>query len=180
MLPLAGNEKFRVRVSLKAGGLSWVRHEHSANNAHNVKILIFTSSSFPGRSSKCSWGGRVRVRVRSKNENDSGGPRERKPRPRRDSFLVARNRSSIVLVLVLVLVLVSAIGCKIEDVGVPKSNKLALMGLKPRAEPSRPLRGEIPLNLAPFRVNAERFPHSGTSCCLLSACPSGTKPFRPS
>src|ERR1700733_8528840 len=70
MLPLAGNEKFRVRVSLKAGGLSWVRHEHSANNAHNVKTLIFTSSSFPGRSSKCSWG----VRVRSKNENDSGGP----------------------------------------------------------------------------------------------------------
>jgi hypothetical protein len=29
-------------------------------------------------------------------------------------------------------------------VGVPKSNKLALMGLKPRAEPSRPLRGEEP------------------------------------
>src|ERR1700733_925232 len=95
MLPLAGNEKFRVRVSLKAGGLSWVRHEHSANNAHNVKTLIFTSSSFPGRSSKCSWG----VRVRSKNENDSGGPRERKPRPRRGSFLLARNRSPIVLVL---------------------------------------------------------------------------------
>jgi len=95
---------------------------------------------------------RGRVRVRSKNENDSGGPRERKPRPRRGSFLVARNRSSIVLVLVLVLV--SAIGCKGEDVGVPKSNKLALMGLKPRAEPSRPLRGEeafqIALNLAPF------------------------------
>ena len=113
-----------------------MRHEHSANNAHNVKILIFTSSSFPGRSSKCSWG------VRSKNENDSGGPRERKPRPRRGSFLVARNRSSIVLVLVLVLV--SAIGCKGEDVGVPKSNKLALMGLKPRAEPSRSLRGEEP------------------------------------
>ena len=74
---------------------------------------------------------RVRVRVRSKNENDSGGPRERKPRPRRGSFLVARNRSSIVLVLVLVLV--SAIGCKGEDVGVPKSNKLALMGFQPRA-----------------------------------------------
>src|SRR3984885_7385070 len=94
--------------------------------------------------------GRGRVRVRSKNENDSGGPREREPRPRRGSFLVARNRSSIVLVLVLV----SAIGCKGEDVGVPKSNKLALMGLKPRAEPSRPLRGEeafqIALNLAPF------------------------------
>src|SRR5580698_6357541 len=134
MLPLAGNEKFRVRVrvSLKAGGLSWVRHEHSANNAHNVKTLIFTSSSFPGRSSKCSWG--VRVRVRPKNENDSGGPRERKPRPRRGSFLLARNRSSIVLVLVLV----SAIGCKSEDVGVPKSNKLALMGLKPWAESSCP------------------------------------------
>ena len=127
MLPLAGNEKFRVRVSLKAGGLSWVRHEHSANNAHNVKTLIFTSSSFPGRSSKCSWGGRVRVRVRSKNENDSGGLRERKPRPRRGSFLLARNRSSIVLVLVLV----SAIGCKSEDVGVPKSNKLALMRFQP-------------------------------------------------
>jgi hypothetical protein len=43
-------------------------------------------------------------------------------------FLLARNRSSIVLVLVLVLV--SAIGCKSEDVGVPKSNKLALIGLK--------------------------------------------------
>ena len=97
MLPLAGNEKFRVRG---------------------------------------------RVRVRSKNENDSEGPRERKPRPRQGSFLVARNRSSIVLVLVLVLV--SAIGCKGEDVGVPKSNKLALMGLKPRAEPSRSLRGEEP------------------------------------
>jgi hypothetical protein len=79
---------------------------------------------------------RVRVRVRSKNENDSGGPRERKPRPRRGSFLLARNRSSIVLVLVLVLV--SAIGCKGEDVGVPKSNKLALMGLKPWAEPYSP------------------------------------------
>jgi hypothetical protein len=78
MLPLAGNEEFRVRV-------------------------------------------RGRVRVRSKNENDSEGPRERKPRPRQGSFLVARNRSSIVLVLV------SAIGCKGEDVGVPKSNKLALM-----------------------------------------------------
>jgi hypothetical protein len=90
MLPLAGNEKFRVRG---------------------------------------------RVRVRSKNENDSGGPRERKPRPRRGSFLVARNRSSIVLVLVLVLV--SAIGCKGEDVGVPKSNKLARMGLKPWAESYR-------------------------------------------
>src|SRR5580700_1297054 len=73
---------------------------------------------------------RGRVRVRSKNENDSGGPRERKPRPRRGSFLVARNRSSIVLVLVLV----SAIGCKGEDVGVPQSNKLALIGLKPWAE----------------------------------------------
>jgi hypothetical protein len=72
---------------------------------------------------------RGRVRVRSKNENDSGGPRERKPRPRRGSFLVARNRSSIVLVLVLVLV--SAIGCKGEDVGVPKSNKLALTGFQP-------------------------------------------------
>jgi hypothetical protein len=83
---------------------------------------------------------RGRVRVRSKNENDSEGPRERKPRPRQGSFLVARNRSSIVLVLVLV----SAIGCKGEDVGVPKSNKLALTGLKPRAEPSRPLRGEEP------------------------------------
>jgi hypothetical protein len=51
-------------------------------------------------------------------------------------------------------VLVSAIGCKGEDVGVPKSNKLALMGLKPLAEPSRPLRDEeafqISLNLAPF------------------------------
>jgi hypothetical protein len=56
---------------------------------------------------------------------------ERKPRPRRGSFLLARNRSSIVLVLVLVLVLVSAIGCKREDVGVPKSNKLALMGIQP-------------------------------------------------
>jgi hypothetical protein len=89
MLPLAGNEKFRVRG---------------------------------------------RVRVRSKNENDSGGPRERKPRPRRGSFLVARNRSSIVLVLVLV----SAIGCKGEDVGVPQSNKLALIGLKPWAESSSP------------------------------------------
>jgi hypothetical protein len=93
--------------------------------------------------------GRGRVRVRSKNENDSGGPREREPRPRRGSFLVARNRSSIVLVLVLV----SAIGCKGEDVGVPKSNKLALMGLKPRAEPSRPLRDEeafqMPVNLVP-------------------------------
>jgi|SRR5580698_1134317 hypothetical protein len=96
---------------------------------------------------------KFRVRVRSKNENDSGGPRERKPRPRRGSFLVARNRSSIVLVLVLVLVFVSAIGCKGEDVGVPKSNKLALTGLKPRArpeqalarrraKPSRSLRGE--------------------------------------
>ena len=71
--------------------------------------------------------GRGRVRVRSKNENDSGGPRERKPRPRLGSFLVARNRSSIVLVLVLV----SAIGCKGEDVGVPKSNKLALTGFQP-------------------------------------------------
>ena len=91
MLPLAGNEKFRVRG---------------------------------------------RVRVRSKNENDSGGPRERKPRPRRGSFLVARNRSSIVLVLVLVLV--SAIGCKSEDVGVPKSNKLVLMGLKPWVESYSP------------------------------------------
>src|SRR5580700_9469590 len=77
---------------------------------------------------------RGRVRVRSKNENDSGGPRERKPRPRRGSFLVARNRSSIVLVLVLV----SAIGCKSEDVGVPKSNKLARIGLKPWAESSCP------------------------------------------
>jgi hypothetical protein len=74
---------------------------------------------------------RVRGRVRSKNENDSGGPSERKPRPRRGSFLLARNRSSIVLVLVLVLVLVSAIGCKSEDVGVPKYNKLALMGFNP-------------------------------------------------
>ena len=83
--------------------------------------------------------GRVRGRGRSKNENDSGGPRERKPRPRRGSFLVARNRSSIVLVLVLVLV--SAIGCKGEDVGVPKSNKLALMGLKPWAEVVSPLSG---------------------------------------
>jgi hypothetical protein len=71
---------------------------------------------------------RGRVRVRSKNENDSRGPRERKPRPHRGSFLVARNRSSIVLVLVLV----SAIGCKSEDVGVPKSNKLALMAFQPR------------------------------------------------
>jgi hypothetical protein len=79
---------------------------------------------------------RGRVRVRSKNENDSEGPRERKPRPRQGSFLVARNRSSIVLVLVLVLV--SAIGCKGEDAGVPKSNKLALMGFKPWAESCSP------------------------------------------
>jgi hypothetical protein len=96
---------------------------------------------------------RGRVRVRSKNENDSGGPRERKPRPRRGSFLVARNRSSIVLVLVLVLV--SAIGCKGEDVGVPKSNKLALMGLKPWAESYSPFvgardRSKFLLILAPF------------------------------
>jgi hypothetical protein len=99
--------------------------------------------------------GRVRGRGRSKNENDSGGPRERKPRPRRGSFLVARNRSSIVLVLVLVLVLVSAIGCKGEDVGVPKSNKLALMGLKPWAESYSPFvgardRSKFLLILAPF------------------------------
>ena len=60
---------------------------------------------------------------------------ERKPRPRRGSFLLARNRSSIVLVLVLVLV--SAIGCKGEDVGVPKSNKLALMGFQPGEPPPR-------------------------------------------
>src|ERR1700683_792408 len=107
MLPLAGNEKFRVR-------------------------------------------GRARVRVRSKNENDSGGPRGRKPRPRRGSFLVARNRSSIVLVLVLVLVLVSAIGCKGEDVGVPKSNKLAPMGLNPglsRIAPSGHQTSQTFLNL---------------------------------
>src|ERR1700722_3523975 len=86
---------------------------------------------------------RVRVRVRSKNENDSGGPRERKPRPRRGSFLVARNRSSIVLVLVLVLVLVSAIGCKGEDVGATKSNKLALMGLKPWAKSYSPFGARV-------------------------------------
>jgi hypothetical protein len=67
---------------------------------------------------------------------------ERKPRPRRGSFLVARNRSSIVLVLVLVLVLVSAIGCKREDVGVPKSNKLALMGFQPREPRSTAARPE--------------------------------------
>jgi hypothetical protein len=113
MLPLAGNEEFRVR-------------------------------------------GRGRVRVRSKNENDSEGPRERKPRPRRGSFLVARNRSSIVLVLVLV----SAIGCKGEDVGVPKSNKLALMGLKPWAESYSPSVGatnhaKIFFSLAPFDTDTD-------------------------
>ena len=73
------------------------------------------------------------------------------------SFLVARNRSSILLVLVLV----SAIGCQSGDLGVPKSNKLALMGLQPRAEPSRSLRGEeafqIPLNLAPLNRIAPSF-----------------------
>ena len=96
--------------------------------------------------------GRGRVRVRSKNENDSGGPRGEKTSS--SSGFVSRRPQSFSIVLVLVLVLVSAIGCKGEDVGVPKSNKLALMGLKPRAEPSRPLRGEeafqISLNLAPF------------------------------
>jgi hypothetical protein len=79
---------------------------------------------------------KFRVRVRSKNENDSGGPRERKPRPRRRSSLVARNRSSIVLVLVLV----SAIGCKSEDVGVPKRTCPEAEGAKDHGRLMGPLR----------------------------------------
>src|SRR5580704_15768388 len=98
---------------------------------------------------------RVRGRVRSKNENDSGGPSERKPRPRRGSFLLARNRSSIVLVLVLV----SAIGCKGEDVGVPKSNKLALMGLNPGLSPIA-LSGHGPWEPRSTRRHADTFPFS--------------------
>jgi hypothetical protein len=78
---------------------------------------------------------------------------------RTKTILEVRGRENLVLVGVrfsspaIVLVLVSAIGCKGEDVGVPKSNKLALTGLKPRArpeqalarrraKPSRSLRGE--------------------------------------
>ena len=58
---------------------------------------------------------------------------------RTKTILEVRGRENLVLVgvrcsspaIVLVLVLVSAIGCKGEDVGVPKSNKLALMGFQP-------------------------------------------------
>jgi hypothetical protein len=52
-------------------------------------------------------------------------------RGRENLVLVGVRCSSPAIVLVLVLVLVSAIGCKGEDVGVPKSNKLALMGFQP-------------------------------------------------
>jgi hypothetical protein len=80
-------------------------------------------------------------------------------------FLLARNRSSIVLVLVLVLV--SAIGCKSEDVGVPKSNKLALMGFQPREPGPRrhALRGR----------QIKRCHNTGQTCTHLS--PFQGEPF---
>jgi hypothetical protein len=77
-----------------------------------------------------------RERERGRSKNDCG---RRETNPDEDevfspSDLQNRFRSSIVLVLELVLALVSAIACRGSICEGPQSDKLALMGLKPRAE----------------------------------------------